>query len=573
MTRFQLNLSKLMIVLYSLTTLFNFINSQIAEENFSKFSKFLIDETGKITFNRKISDKDPYLPKDESSYSFILAKLREVNSQNQIIRETTKLKFSKTKKEEVVFNSQNATRISFNVTFNTTEDDKFYNPKASMNLFLYFFKDDQIPKQTKDTSRIDLYIAYRLSDYEFCEVNSIMPSCISSPANENQTAIYYEGRYLEFELKFLNNTNNNYKVFTDTGIGAIDNGDFIYAIISEFGADGETKLIDSKDYKLSKEKAYLNFPKFSKNITFYTAINSYYFNNNQEDKPSEKILYKSNNSYELSVEPRGGILNLTKLDSNFLINMVSLSEFDIKGNPLKTFNNMDHFINNLVSQNFKTEEFKSDTYENINVKKSRFYLKGNPKDETIVYGDIIVFESNGRITLDGERNVEIKPGNIKLNYEIMNWPFCKYNSFSSGQNCPGENSKDKPFEGKSIDLKLSISGTKEPQILPYSQDRYSLGDFSYIFTGYINVDDKIMKIDTPKIELKDNSELITLKFPAFSKIAKMQIFIDVNKPEGPYTAIIYLIGLLSLFSAGFIVFMCISKQMKKGSSDPSLLPK
>jgi len=113
---------------------------QIAEESFTKFTNFTMDKAGKITFNRKIIDSELEAIKDESSYSFILGKIKEFNDQNLIIKESAGLNFTKEKTEDIVFLNQNATKLTFTSSFNTTKEDKFYNPKGILNVYVYFFK-------------------------------------------------------------------------------------------------------------------------------------------------------------------------------------------------------------------------------------------------------------------------------------------------------------------------------------------------------------------------------------------------------------------------------------------------
>lgn len=576
----QLLAKKLLCLAITLITLIKLSTSQLAEESFSRFTNFTMDNTGKMTFNRKVLDHDQGTLKDESAYSFLLGKLREFNDQNQIIRETASLKFTNEKKEDVVFMDQNTTKLIFKATFSTTADDNFYNPKSVLSLFVYFFKSNQRAKRNEYSSS-KVFITYSLNDYEFCGEKSNLTNCIVTPASENKTAVYKSGKYLEFEFALASTLNKNYKVFSDVDFGITESGDFLFIMMSEFKQDGELKLIESKDIKLSKDKAILRFPKFQKSVVISSFIDTNFAERNVDDKPSEMIKYKTNTSDDISIDPQGGLLLFTKADTDptkkkFLkISFVSIAEVDKAGNALGTFNNMDHFVKNLTVYSFKTEEFKKDNYEKIAVRKSRFYLKGIPKEDTIIYGDLVIFEETGRINLDGYRGTDIKPGDIKLHVEVQNWPFCRYNSFGSAQNCPSENPNDPPKEGFGLEMKVDISGKIAPYRLPYSEDRYSLEDLSYIFTGKVNVDDRVEKMNSEnlKVDKKENSNIVTSSFPVFSKKASFQVIIDMNKPQGPHTLFIVLIGLLALFSAGFIVFMCISKKIKKPSESPSLLQK
>ncbi len=569
-------ISKLLCFVFSLTLL-NLSFCQIAQENFTRYTNFTIDDLGKMTFNRQILDRENGVLKDESSYKFNLNKLREFTDQNQIIRETKSFNFTKHNREDIVFMDQNATKLTFKSYFNSP-DDKFYNPKAILSLYVYFFTSNYGAKKNAH-SNSKLYVSYNLTGYEFCNQNTNFTNCIQTPASENKTATYKEGKYLELEFSFKSSGNQNYKVFSDVDFGITDSGDFLFLMMSEYKQDGELKLIDSKDIKLSKDKAIMRFPNFKSSVVVSSFIDTNFAERSGDDKPSEIIKYTTNSSIEISINPQGGLLMFSKADpdptkSKFLnISLVSLAEYDKTQNALGTFNNMDHFVKNLSVYSFKTEDFKKDNYEKIAVRKSRFYLKGIPNKETVIYGDLIVFEEKGRIVIDGYRGTEIKPGDIKLHIEVQNWPFCRYNSFGSAQNCPAENPNDPPKEGVMLEMKVDITGKVAPYRIPYSEDRYSVEDLSYLFTGNVNTDDRIQKINfnNVKVDRKEKSNIINSNFPVFSKKASIEFIIDMNKPEGPHTIFIALIGLISLCSAGFIVFMCISKKIKSANTDSSLL--
>jgi hypothetical protein len=576
----QIIIPKLLCLGISLLMLMQLSSCQIAEESFTKFTNFTMDIAGKMTFNRKVLDSELETLKDESSYSFILGKIKEFNDQNLIIKESAGMNFTKEKSEDIVFMDQNATKLTFKFSFNTTTEDKFYNPKGILNVYVYFFKKYQGVKK-HELSSSKLYFSYNLTDYEFCHTNSILTNCIQTPATQNNTAVNKIGKYLEFEFAFASSANKNYKVFVDMNLGITEAGDFLYVMLSDFIKDGELREIESKDVKLNKDKAIMRFPKFNKSIVVSYFIDTNFAEIIIDDKTSNIIKHKTDAGVEISIDPKGGLLTFTKSDADpnksmFLqISLVSVSELDKARNALGTFNNMDHFIKNFTVFSFKTEEFKKDIYEKIDVRKTRFYLKGIPKLDTIIYGDLIIFEGKGTILLDGSRGTDIEPGNIKLHLEVLNWPFCRYNSFGSAQNCPAEKLDDPPKEGTRLEMKVNISGKIAPYRLAYSEDRYSMGDLSYIFTGNVNVDDRIEKVNNEnvKVDKREKYNIITTNFPLFSKKASIQLIIDMNKPEGPYTLYIVLIGLLAVFSASFIVFMCISKKIKKVNGDPSLLPK
>lgn len=557
----------------SLFFLFKLSSCQLAEENFSRLANFTIEHNGKMTFNKKNLDLVSGIFKDDSSYSFILGKLKEFNDQNKVIKESAGLNFTKENKEDVIFMDHNATKLTFKYSFNTSTDNKFYNPKANLFLYVYFFRNLQGLKLNEYTNN-KIYISYKLTDYEFCDTDSTLMNCIQTPASENNTALYKIGKYLEFEFDFSSTKKKNYKVFSDLDFGITELGDFLYVIMSEFKQDGEPKLIESKDIKLNNDKAILRFPKFTKSVAITFLINTNYDDKIIDDKPSGLIKYTTNTSVDVSINPEGGVLTFSKEDpdlnntKSLKISLLSISELDKDGKPLGTFKNIDHFISNITSYNFQTEEFKKDKYKDIEVIRSSFYLKGIPKEDTIIYGDLIIFEKKGNLTLDGYRRTNIKPGDMNLHVEVFNWPFCRHSSFGSAQNCPSQDQNEASEEGSLLEIKFELSGKSMPCHLPYSEDRFTMTDLSYIFTGHTKVDGRIEKMNA---DIVHNSNVIKAKLPMFSKSASFQIIIDMNKPEGPHTLLIAIIGLVALFSAGFIIFMCISKKIKQSNSDPSLL--
>lgn len=584
-----------LILIFAIYLGLEYINPQIAEEFISKSTKFQMDETGMIIVNRTIKDRNTNIDFEDSSHSLILGKIKEYNSDNQLIREVNSFSFIQVKKEEEILLGRNSTKLTFTLTKNSSANDLlYYNPKATLQIFIYLIKRSQYVRKTSDLYNNKFHITYNLTNYEFCNVNSTNNSCLSQGVYGNSTNEISKtensiienriGKYLEYEFNFYTNSKKNFKVLTDNDLGITETGDFIYTLLSNIQIDGVLKPLDSKNIKLTKDQAIIRFPRFKKNLIMSTSINTYYSNvNTREQKNTYNIItLPTNSSKEIKIDPQGGKASITKsidlgnniTDWRFLqISLLSLREMDKDKKSLNTFNNIDHFISNFTNSLFNTQEFSKDIYEKINVQKSRFYLKGKPNEDSIIYGDLIYFEENGRIILDGSRITDVNPGNVNLHFEILNWPFCRYNSFASQQNCPDESPDKPPKEGSLLELQIEFLADIAPYKLPYSEDRFSTQDFSFIFTGYVVVDDQTLKInkDSSNIELKGNSTIFTLQLPVFSKRASVQVFIDMTIPEGPFFLIIYLIGMLALLSASLIIFMCINKMMKKQNIQNPLL--
>ncbi len=582
----NLKIGKVILYIYVLIAVcLKFSLSQIAEEKFSTLTSFSMDEKGQMSFKRKTNTIKTESDKEEYIYSLILSKIRELDSDNIIVRETSNFKFSKISKEALNFMNQNATKLTFKLSFNTSQDDSFYNPNSYMDIYVYFFKNEiQKDKSDKSLNDKDVVISFSLNNYNFCENNSTFSNCILTPASENSTTIYKIGKYLEFEFNFSNNENKSYKLFLDNNLGHRDSGDFVYSIGTTIEQDGEKKIIETKDFKLNKDKALLRFSRFDEYNIFSFTIDTDYLDST--NNVLNKIINLSTDNLNVNIEPKGGEITFTKEEnitnpeintnnSKFLkISFKSIQELDKTKQKLITFNNLDHFINNFVNLTFNTNEFINDKFYDIPVKKSNFFLKNKPKQDAIISGEITVFEKEARILLDGERSTKVKEGDVLFKIEVLDWPFCQYNKFGYEHNCPTENPIDPPNEGVYLEIALEISGSKTPFILPYSQDRYSNEYLSYIFTGFVKIDNRYQKLDiqNQSFSEQNNKKYLILTLPLFSKRASANILIDMNVPEGPYFVIIYLIGAMAFFSAGFIVYMCISKKIKKENNlEPNLL--
>lgn len=557
--------------------------TQLVVQNVTRGLKYQVDEQGRISFIRNIFDKSSQDYKIDSNYTFILEKIRELSEDKTVIKSAKNLTFNFIKKRELTIFNQNVTILTFSSS--SKQDDKSNAQNSLDSNTLLQFDIYQYQSSAKEKRGSDLHnsrqisIKFNLTNYEFCKDNSTKSLCIDKAATNSTPATYKNGNFLEFEFSFSSNGNKPYKIFNDQNPGNTQSGDFIYYISSEIDKDGQVKAVDSNEIVIESNSTILRVSQFSKSLSFGFNIDTFYSdgNNIPDDAPAKDIILKSSNAtneVSINIKAKGGLVELNKLQQQNSTKSVNLSivgiyELDEKLNELKEFNGVYHYIPNFSNLVLKTDDFKSDSYQNLDVLRSRVLLKGNPTTETEIALDIIVFKKKGSLKIDYERKVDVKAGDIKIKFEVTNWPFCRWNSFASAQNCPITNQPGAATEGKYLRFRIAIQGKEIPNLMPYSTDKFTLGDVSYIFTSYFNIDDKISKIEKDGFtenEDQNNKIMYNFTYPIFAKKASIEVFFNMDTPSGPIVILIILIGLFSLLSAGFIIFNCISKKMKHSRS-------
>ena len=569
--------------IFSLICFFRHSNSQLLNQVIARNLNFTFEENGKYSFTRnKINNLSSELI-DQSIYAVNIASLTELDKNNKIIKKSSNLKFFFKNSEDSILFNQNTTKYTFTSDFSKIESN-FSNPNAVMEINFHFFKNPGFIKFGETSVVVGsnkAYVTFKILNYQFCSAESKLKNCeipLSPPDSKIQ--LYASGEFLEIEFNFDNDKKESFKILQDSNKDLIDFGEFCFYFTSEISLENITSKLESKDLKATSDKIIYRFPKFQ-NLVFSSFVDAYHGDKNRMDpeRPSVENNFKINEKYNVRLTSKGGKLNFKYEDitnnvtKNLDLSIKSINEIDTNLKVLSQFNNINHNIPDMNLINFNTEIFSKDKYQNITINKTKLYIQRYPAPDTVILIEVLIFTEKGAIKLDGVRKINVKEGDIKLLFEIMNWPFCKYNSFESQQNCPLENRMFK--EAKYLDVEIEFKGKNNPFLIPYSKDKYSFGDLAIILTGDMIVDDKLTQstlYEYPRFNY--NEDIITsftYRFPVFSKKASLEIILDVTTPLGPQIFLIILIGVAALLVAGLLLYLCVTKKIKK--TNTSLLGK
>lgn len=214
----------------------------------------------------------------------------------------------------------------------------------------------------------------------------------------------------------------------------------------------------------------------------------------------------------------------------------------------KTANNVpinDHTYKTFATLDFVFSNQISTIYPDSRVSVTQFSFSGHislmqPIQSTaILTAYVYIFTDNGTIAVDDQTET-VKPGDMKFNVLIQNWPFCG----GSGMNCKNEATMQ---IGSFLDFAMEIKGRNVPENITIG-NKYSLGDGVTVLVPkkvlYDNSTARNMSTGYPTLATNGTKTVFVFRFDKFAISAKYDPIVSLSRvdtysttTQGPTTTI------------------------------------
>ena len=283
--------------------------------------------------------------------------------------------------------------------------------------------------------------------------------------------------------------------------------------------------------------------------------------------------------YKVKVEGKSGKIRVEYFNkSKLTVDFASMYEVTPEGKEIK---GKYHQFENFDKLDFEVSDFEPSIYQDLECNIVTMRVDDFIKGGSFITGQIIIFNQTGLVDTGNKTMEKVRPGTMKLNLKLENWPFCNNtgNATTDEKECSYKDGT--PITDQYLDVDIELKGKMNGKKLN-KKNNITLGDSYASFSTYykVNGELKTMPEEYPYLKVKGDKNIIKLRFSKFKGVLEWDPIFQMNESdepilpvEEPLNPFVYVIFAALIITAvvAISMFLICRRNKKKSENEASLM--